>query len=495
MKTENETGKNSGMKPRSNRMKIMLLAATILCAPAIHAKITKDSLTVTPFGNVHLYIPDKAPESITIMISGDAGWKYGVIDFSEHFAEKSSLVVGVDILKYYRELRMRKEDCYHVVSDFVKLATIVEKKYKFPHYREPILMGYSSGATLIFALLAQARPNTFKGGISLGFCPDVELPKEFCRLNGLKEFPMTDKKSFNLNPASKLGNKWIVLQGKLDEVCEFRNTANFVRKTANAELVTLDHVGHGFSKWSNFMPQWDSAYKSILVQPSPTAQKQENKNIPVNIEGLPYTVTEVKNHKGNTPMVLFISGDGGWYSFEQNLCNHLAIAGVPTVGLDAKKYFWNRRTPEESARDITRLLNHFSERWEKNKIMLMGYSMGAEVMPFIYASLSKEMQEKVKKMILLSPDDRGDFEVHISNMLGIGNYQNTYNVVKELRKISPYAPVLIITGEKEDSDLPTVLASTSIDFANVPGDHHYNNDSYAIFNVLKEKGLLDSSLK
>ena len=37
-------------------------------------------------------------------------------------------------------------------------------------------------------------------------------------------------------------------------------------KTKDAELITLPKVGHGFSKWSDFMPQWKDAYNRLIAR-------------------------------------------------------------------------------------------------------------------------------------------------------------------------------------------------------------------------------------
>ena len=41
----------------------------------------------------------------------------------------------------------------------------------------------------------------------------------------------------------------------------------------------------------------------------------------------------------NLPLAFFISGDGGWTSFDQTVCEKLAEKGIPVVGLDAQKIF------------------------------------------------------------------------------------------------------------------------------------------------------------
>jgi type IV secretory pathway VirJ component len=416
------------------------------------------------------------------MISGDGGWKSGVVSFAKTFSEMDNLVIGVDILRYYKDLRQRTDDCYTVAADFVQLVTEIEKKYNFPEYKPAVVMGYSSGATLVYGILAQARPGTFVGGISLGFCPDIELPKMLCQTNGLSEKADSSGKTYFLQPDAKLGNRWIVLQGQLDKVCNYTEVADFVNKTTDAELITLTKVGHGFSKWSDFMPQWKDAFNMLTGKSeknqSPEGDFDNEKKIPV-------VITNAKSENINAPIALLISGDGGWYSFEQLIANHLANEGIPTLGLDSKKYFWNRRSPEETAADMARMLNYYSKVWKKERFILIGYSLGAEIVPFIVNSLPEEMRSKVVSAVLLSPDTNTDFEIHISNMLGMGNHQNTYNVIEEIIKMQAL-PTLIIFGDGEKSKVPGLLAGTTIKIVMVPGDHHYKFNLPLIMRTMKD---------
>ena len=472
-------------------IRILLTVLAIAISVTGYPAIVKDSLKVEKFGLVHLYVPDTKIKTVTIMISGDGGWKYGVLGFSEHFAAKGSLVIGVDILAYYKELRSRTDDCYHIENDFIMLSTDVEEKLKLDKYQEPLLMGYSSGATLVYAILAQARPKTFIGGISLGFCPDVELPKYFCEFNGLKIQPVQQGKSYNLDPDSKLGNRWIVLQGKLDDICNFENTQKFVLQSADAELIPLEKVGHGFSKWADFMPQWDQAF-DILVQEFNREEIATEKIDSASDSGiLPIEVTDAKLPNPVKPMLFFISGDGGWYSFEQSMANLLAEEGIPTVGLDAKKYFWQERTPEESAGDISRVLVYYLNKWQKNRIVLMGYSLGAELIPFMIEKFPADIQEKIRTVVLLSPEENTDFEIHVTNMLGLGSHHNTYDVVAELKKISPKVPIHIIVGSDEKSNMPAKLSGSPIQFDTVPGGHHYNNETQVLLDIFHEKKIVN----
>jgi type IV secretory pathway VirJ component len=464
------------------RLLLLELVLLFILPSESQANVPTDSLNVAPFGKVFVYKRSGVPGNVIIMISGDGGWKYGVIGFAETFSDMGNLVIGVDILRYYKYLRQSPADCYSVSADFVQLATVVEKKYNFPDYRPPVVMGYSSGATLVYGILAQARAGTYIGGISVGFCSDIELPKMLCQINGLTEKDDVKGKSYFLLPDSKLGNQWIVLHGKLDKVCNYSETADFVSKTSNAELITLPNVGHGFSKWSDFMPQWKDAFARLVEK----FEKDQPANINIDqLRKLPLIITNTKLQNKNAPVALVISGDGGWYGFEQLIADNLAKQGIPSIGLDSKRYFWKRRSPEETASDITKALNYYGKEWNREKFLLIGYSLGAEIVPFLVTRMSEEMRSKILSEVLLSPETNTDFEIHISNMIGIGNRQNTYNVIDEIVRIK-VVPTLIIFGANEKSKVPALLTNTSVKITKIPGDHHYKFDTQLIIKTMKD---------
>jgi type IV secretory pathway VirJ component len=461
---------------------ISLVFLSVICFSESIAVTPADSVIVPTFGKVFVYNRTITPQNVIIMISGDGGWKSGVISFSETFSEMNSLVIGVDILRYYKELRLRTDECYNVAADFVQLATEVEKKYDFPDYKPPVIMGYSSGATLVYGILSQARPGTFIGGISIGFCPDIELPKMLCEINGLKVKTDVPGKRFLLQPDDKLGNPWIVLNGQLDRICNYTEQVDFISKTKDAELVTLPKVGHGFSKWSDFMPQWKDAYSRLITK------YEKDKPPAINIDQvktLPLVITNSKMRDTEAPVALLISGDGGWYGFEQSIADNLASRGVPTIGLDAKKYFWNRKTPEETASDIAKALDYYGKEWGRDKYVLVGYSLGAEIVPFILNRLPEAMKSKIQSSVLLSPATTTDFEIHISNMLGMGNRQNTYNTIDEIVKMQS-VPTLIILGEGEKTEIPELLKGTKIIIRKIPGDHHYKFNLPLIMQTMRD---------
>lgn len=187
---------------------------------------------------------------------------------------------------------------------------------------------------------------------------------------------------------------------------------------------------------------------------------------------LPLVITSSHINGSDKPVALIISGDGGWYHFEQSIADDLARQGIPTIGLDARRYFWKRRTPEEATSDLTNALVYYCREWKRSRIILIGYSLGAEIVPFIVNRFSDVIRARVESIVLLSPDVSTDFEIHLSNMMGLGNHQNTYNTVEEINRLHN-VPALLIFGDGEKTKVPELVSGPSVKIKKIPGDHHY----------------------
>ena len=77
---------------------------------------------------------------------------------------------------------------------------------------------------------------------------------------------------------------------------------------------------------------------------------------------------------------VLISGDGGWASIDRQLTKGLVAKGVSVVGLNARSYFWKRKSPAAAGEDLQRILNYYFSVWNKAQVILIGYSRGADVL-------------------------------------------------------------------------------------------------------------------
>jgi len=446
-----------------------------------------DSLFYGAFGKVTIYHPKGIPDSFVLFVSGDGGWNKGVIDMANNLVAHGGMVVGIDIRHYFKSIKSLKSSCYYPAGDFEEVCMTIQKKYKFSQYFKPILVGYSSGATLVYGALAQAPANTFKGAISIGFCPDIEIDRPLCKGSGLSQHVLKPGQSFYLEPCKQLTAPFIALNGMIDQVCTYADTKKFIEEVPMAELVTLPKVGHGFSVTRNWAPQFITAYQKVVNEPG-FVEKMASKNELLQSQSLallksdlPLTLIPTSVNE-NLPLVFFISGDGGWTSFDQNVCERLSEKGMPVVGLDAQKYFWKEKQPKETADDITVAIKHYMQLWNRSSFVLLGYSFGACVAPFIANNFPDQLKESLKGVYCFSPDETGDFEIHISDMLHLQT-KDKYNVPAALKLIPAMNPVCIF-GEEEDSDLRNIFAVPGTKIETLPGNHHYNNDFNAVSGII-----------
>ncbi|MDT1115704.1 AcvB/VirJ family lysyl-phosphatidylglycerol hydrolase, partial [Pseudomonas aeruginosa] len=85
---------------------------------------------------------------------------------------------------------------------------------------------------------------------------------------------------------------------------------------------------------------------------------------------------------------------GGWADLDQQLGEILQSRGMSVLGWDALNYFWKHRKAEEVAQDLDKAIRTYSELWNLPRVVLIGFSFGADVMPSAYNRLPPETQEK-----------------------------------------------------------------------------------------------------
>ncbi|MBO9584318.1 MAG: virulence factor [Flavobacterium sp.] len=458
---------------------------------SVFASVT-DTIKVGSFGKVTIYTPKTAPNAVVLFISGDGGWNSGVVDMAKNIVDQGALVAGIDIRHYFKSIKKEKAKCYYPAGDFEELSLILQKKLKLKQYFKPILVGYSSGATLVYGMLAQAPANTFSGAIGLGFCPDIETDRTLCDGSGLTSHVLKEGKAYYLEKTEKLTAPFIALQGTTDQVCNYADTKKFMDGLKMGKLIVLPKVGHGFSVTKNWLPQFIEAYKEIRNTPNYAKQKSEQNSLlkeqhlaPLPFE-MPLTLIPTKNKEENLPIAFVISGDGGWTSFDQSVGEALAEKGIAVIGLDAQKYFWNAKTPLDTSISISKAVEHYLQQWNKKSFILVGYSFGASVVPFAAASFPETLKEKLKGVYSLSPDVKADFEIHIADMLSLESSNDNYDVISEMKKIKAYNPVCFF-GSEEDQETRKRFAEADIKTIEIPGSHHFNDDYAKIAeSILKE---------
>lgn len=172
------------------------------------------------------------------------------------------------------------------------------------------------------------------------------------------------------------------------------------------------------------------------------------------------------------PLVVYISGDGGMNSFTNSLIKSLNQKGYAVLALNAKDYFWHKKEAQEFASAMSQSISVYLKSKKKSSFIVLGYSFGADVAPFLATRLPSSLYSKCKNIVLLSPSTHTDFEIKILDMLGFGGNKDK-NVVNELNKVR--TPVILFFGSDEKS-FPVTEVTIKKQVIVMEGGHHYDND-------------------
>lgn len=446
-------------------MKILGPVSAVLLLVLAAAACAADAIDYPGLGKVAIERPAGAPEQVVLFLSGDGGWNAGVVGMARHLADQGALVVGVDVTTLQRLAETSSDACLSAAGILEGLAHHVEQRSGLPQYLRPLLVGYSSGATLAYAVLAQAPPGTFRGALSLGFCPDLEWSRPLCHGAGLDHAPAATR-GFIYQPAPHLNQPWIALQGGQDEVCSAETTRKFVAGVPGAEVVMLPKVGHGYSVEKNWLPQFLAGYRKITASSGPESL------LPADVGDLP--LVELPATAGASDLVaIMLSGDGGWAGLDKAVAAELNERGVAVVGWDSLRYFWQARTPDGAARDLDRVIRHYAQAWHKSRVLLVGYSQGADTMPFMANRLPQASRSLVSSTALIGVSDEAFFEFHLSHWIGAPT--GGLPTRPELTHLG-LRPLVCIYGKEEGDSPCRTLEGPGIRGTQLPGGHHFDGD-------------------
>ena len=451
------------------RMTAATIVVWLMTASNESASQQVETIKVPPFGTGTIYLGSATPQQVVLFISGDGGWSLGVVGMAEQLRDAGALVVGIDIRALMKNLEA-SNGCAYPAGALEELSRAVQRHYRLPAYKRPILVGYSSGATLVYAAIAAAPPETFAGAISLGFCPDIEISKPLCRMRGLTATKRPRGVGYDLAPYARSTVPWMILQGEADQVCDASATRTFADATGATRLFSLPKVGHGFSVTARWAPQFLEAYRAIAE--SGLAREVPRSTTP-EVADLALVEVPATSSAERDLLAVMLTGDGGWADIDKSIAAGLAGAGVPVVGWSSLDYYWAPRTPDAAAADLARIVNHYTTTWKKNRVLVVGYSFGADVASFLVNRLPPAVKGQVAGVALLGPSEAASFEFHLASWLG-GGADTRYPTVPEIERLS--VPALCVSSADESESVCRVVRGPRVRSVVVGEGHHFGGE-------------------
>ncbi|SDY21651.1 virulence factor family protein [Lysobacter enzymogenes] len=433
-------------------------AATAAAKPAAPAAATAGEITHGRFVRTPVRMPQGEVKRFVLWFADgvDAAARKARADA---LAADGAMVATVDLAALEAVLRKDGGQCNFSSGDVENFSRYVQAYYRLPTYHLPLLVGDGEGAAFAYAIAAQGNAGLFAGAASVGFCPSLRAAQALCPSGSLKL--RVEAKRAQLQP-QPLQVPWLLAAAAGGKAaCAPAQAEAFAQAVPQARTFKRDARGDA-------LPGLRAALVSLGAQRHASLPPP-----PADLAGLPVNEMPAQGGGNADTFAVFISGDGGWADVDKSVSLRLAEAGVPVVGVDSLRYFWTPRTPQSFGADLDRIVRYYRAQWKRERVILVGFSQGADVLPGGYNQLPQATRELVRLTALLSPGQKAEYEFHLSNW--IGSSGQGLPIAPQVAKM-PAAQVLCIYGSEDGDALCPHLPAGGARIEKMHGDHHVDGD-------------------
>lgn len=445
---------------------LLLMPTAFAAAPP--APAVPEAVSHGRFERIPVWHPAGEPQRVVIWFAGD---EHGAAARERKIAalrEDGALVAVVDTPHLYQVLGKDPGKCVFSAGDVDNFSRYLQAYLHVATYHLPLLVGDGEGAALAYAVAAQAPAQTFAGVLTDGLCPARVPTRSICG-PGVGE-------TGALLP-TRLPIAWLAADGAGAQ-CSAPAPTGFVAQVAQARALQRD--AHG-----DLLPGLRAAVRSLGEQRGVSLPPP-----PADLQGLPIVEVPAVEAQPDRSAVaagssdtfaIFVSGDGGWAGLDKQVAARLSQSGIPVVGLDSLRYFWSERTPAGFAADLDRITRFYAHRWQRPRVILIGFSQGADVLPAAINQLPHATRQSVAMTALLSVGKLADYEFHVSNWLGAND--DGLPIAPEVARLDPARTVCIYGQADQDALCPQLPAHGTRRVA-LPGDHHFKGDYATLAQVI-----------
>jgi type IV secretory pathway VirJ component len=399
-------------------------------------------------GPLRLIMPVGEPQGLVFLFSDLAGPTAEFDRAAQRLAKAGAVVAPVDLGPFLARQDALPRDCLYLVADIEEASRRVQAQRGRGRYLTPIVAGTGMGAAVAYAALAQAPDATLDGAASDGFATRVATTKPLC---AGAPFTPAAAGGFEYGPASLPG--WWRVAPAAEET---EAAGGFAAAAGAEDALVPPPIEGGLDE-----------RLAALVDPALVAPAENG------VAGLP--LVELPVAASGELMAVVYSGDGGWRDLDKEIAGWLQATGIPVVGVDSLRYFWSEKTPDQVAADLATILAHYRVAWRRPDVLLVGYSFGADVLPFAYNRLPEDERARVRRMALLGLAPTADFEIHVTGWLGVEAHAGSRPTAPELARIRPEL-VQCFYGAEEDDTACTLPELKGAELVRTAGGHHFDGD-------------------
>jgi type IV secretory pathway VirJ component len=189
---------------------------------------------------------------------------------------------------------------------------------------------------------------------------------------------------------------------------------------------------------------------------------------------------EVAVAKPARTLIIFLSGDGGWWGdIDALIAGRFADIGYAVVGVDTNVWFNSERSAKGVAAHLGELAQHYGARVHAVRYVLAGYSFGADVLPIALGQLASGVKSRVRAVLLIAPERRTPLQVSLLEQTGVDS--GNIDLAPFFAALPKSKTICVYGKDDEDSSGCTQPELKGADIIALPGSHHFNNDVKSLF--------------
>jgi type IV secretory pathway VirJ component len=406
------------------------------------------------FGRVRLYPPWLRARGFIYLFSDARGWSAQEEDAAREFAREGNLVVGIDTAQFLQWANGKPaSDCLYLPGLLEDYSRAAPRAPDYTQYLAPALLGHDLGATLVYMAQLQSPATAFSAAVAIDPQSQIVLQRPFC------DHPATAVASIgggqSIQPEPLGAN--VPARVLLDRAASGAERA-FVMSIPGIAPATP-------AAGESLHDSYRAALEAIAAERSATG-----------VADLPLAEVSASGTHRDAFAIIY-SGDGGWRDLDRSLAAVLAYKGMNVVGVDVLRYFWQQKAPPLAASDLARIIRSYQQRWQQTQVVLIGFSFGADVLPFLITRLPPELRSDISLVSLLSPERTTAFEVEATGWLGVHNSAGM-PIAPELTQLSGLRLQCIYGSEEAADSLCTTPAAAAVGAVVLAksGGHHFDQN-------------------
>jgi len=392
---------------------------------------------------------------VVYVFSGSDGWQHEDEEVARAYSLRGDYVAGIDSSRFLQYLNQLQPDCVFLPAMLEDYSHEEQRATDTNRFSGAVLLGHDVGATLVYIAQVQAPPLALRAAVAVDPQPRIALRVPLC--DHSPSARNTTAQTLKPEPLGSDAPARLLLDSK-------------ATASQRAFVAAVGHVSS--DQHASIGPL--AADRSLRASYEAALAEIDADRARSGIVDLPLVEVPAEGATNDAFAVIY-SGDGGWRDLDRTLADILDAKGMSVVGVDVLRYYWKSKSPEVAARDLTRIIGYYRSRWQRRKVVLIGFSFGADVLPFLIDRLPADLRNAVSLVSLLSPERTGTFEVEPSGWFG---RQSTSGIPIEptLRHLSVIHLQCIYGAAEADTSLCTTRAAAADQVIRKIGGHHFDEN-------------------